>query len=510
MNFLVGAEDDEVTLQEYFVRVCLKCITGEPAPAASVELIDRVAQLHRYSLIVLHQFLTGKFSLSLAPLHLDDALIDRLSKSINSHDPYVQVLLLEVVNEALKIQGMVAPLAERSTSSGPEKISLSMDNPRTSRGSVSAPDSRPMTRAGPVMPPQLLKCLQSGLSASRSRTVLDSWVAFLGACLPYYSHCIFQILIPLVETFCRQIAIAFSRLRETFYSNQESNSVGNDMPESTLIHLLNGLEQLLGTAHEQLLADEARVKMAKSPEQPQSLFGSMVSGVFQSDGSQPRSSTANNRLTVHLAIQDAMRICYRIWSWGQGDEAKRQVAASSASLIYTSLRMRNRARRLLEHLFAAETLECLETVVDIWKSADSEAERSQVFSLLSALDACRPKHFMPALFNSIYSRTNPSALEPSRKSTMTISLQDLDLAIFLVDYVRSLDDDAMDEIWQDCMTFLRDLLANPFPHRQTLPSLLEFSGILGQKVDNTNFGEQRKMRRELGVSQALSLSRHKI
>ncbi|RAL66894.1 hypothetical protein DID88_007676 [Monilinia fructigena] len=72
------------------------------------------------------------------------------------------------------------------------------------------------------------------------------------------------------------------------------------------------------------------------------------------------------------------------------------------------------------------------------------------------------------------------------------------LVTFLVEYARSLEDDAMDEIWVDCITFLRDLLANPFPHRQTLPSLLEFAAILGVKVDNTNFGEQRRMRRELG------------
>jgi hypothetical protein len=70
----------------------------------------------------------------------------------------------------------------------------------------------------------------------------------------------------------------------------------------------------------------------------------------------------------------------------------------------------------------------------------------------------------------------------------------------LVEYARSLEDDAMDEIWTDCVAFLKDLLANPFPHRQTLPSLLEFAAILGEKVDNTNFGEQRRMRRELGVS----------
>jgi hypothetical protein len=86
---------------------------------------------------------------------------------------------------------------------------------------------------------------------------------------------------------------------------------------------------------------------------------------------------------------------------------------------------------------------------------------------------------------------------------MTISLQDTDLVWFLVEYTRTLDDDAMDEIWQDCMAFLKDLLTNPFPHRQTLPNLLGFAALLGEKVDNTNFGEQRRMRKELGVCYVL-------
>jgi hypothetical protein len=249
-----------------------------------------------------------------------------------------------------------------------------------------------------------------------------------------------------------------------------------------------------------LLSEEERAQLVKSPDQPQSIFGSMVSGVFQSDGHQPRSATANDRLTVHLAFQDAARMCYKIWSWGVGNEATQQDNASSSSFNHTSLRMRNRARRLLEHLFTAENLECLETVIDIWRASPNPTSRSEIFNLLSALDASRPRHSIPALFNSIYSRTNPGALEPSRKSTMTISLDDSNLVVFLVEYTRSLDDDAMDEIWQDCMVFLKDLLSNPFPHRQNLPHLLEFAAILGEKVDNTNFGEQRKMRRELGVS----------
>ncbi|KAI9823607.1 MAG: hypothetical protein M1832_002388 [Thelocarpon impressellum] len=122
---------------------------------------------------------------------------------------------------------------------------------------------------------------------------------------------------------------------------------------------------------------------------------------------------------------------------------------------------------------------------------------ASVFNLLHVLDGSRPKNTIPAIFNAIYSRTNPTALEPMSKSTLASDLSDIDVVAFLAEYSRSLDDDAMDEIWTDCMTFLRDVLANPFPHRQTLPKLLEFTAILGEKVDNTNFGEHRRMRREM-------------
>jgi len=48
------------------------------------------------------------------------------------------------------------------------------------------------------------------------------------------------------------------------------------------------------------------------------------------------------------------------------------------------------------------------------------------------------------------------------------------------------------------MAFLKDVLLSPLNHSSILIQLLEFTVLLGSKVDNTNFGEQQKMRRELG------------
>lgn len=491
---VVGTESS-LSLQEFFLRVCMRCIAGNQFPSDS-QIQLRIAQLHRCALTFLHQILLNPYAEALSRLKFEDTLIDRLAQSLRGPDPYIQVLLLDVAFASLRLRD--ASPAEPPSSPVGEKRSLSYPS-----GSVQL-SATSLDRAAEVTPPpsSLLKCIQAGLSSPSSRPVLDSWVGFLAECLPLYSDTIFQVLIPLVETLCSQVASTFSNLQTTFKQNGKPSESIN-APESTLISLLNALEQVLAKAHDQLLVTEARAHVAKSPEQPQGFFGNMVSGVFNSDAHQSRSATANDRLTVLLAFQDAVRMCFKIWSWGQGSEASGLDADSASSFSYTSLRMRNRARRLLEHVFAAEALECLETVVDIWRTSLSdpdETKLTEVFNLLPALDGSRPRHTIPAIFNAIYSRTNPSALEQSRKSTLTIELQDTDLVIFLVDYARSLEDDAMDEIWQDCMIFLKDLLGNPFPHRQTLPSLLEFAAILGEKVDNTNFGEQRKMRRELGVS----------
>ena len=488
-----------MTLQYFFVQVCLRCIACEKI-SEDGDFGARTTQLYRCALTVLHQILLNPYAERLSGLHLEVQLIERLTQSLEGPDPYTQVLLLDVVFASLKLREAAAvelPTSPMNIEKRPMSLEQQAKPLRLSLSGEAQPRIKPP-------PPSLLKCIQAGLSSPSSRSVLDSWVSFLTECLPFYSDSIFQVLIPLVETLCNQIGNAFTDLKNVFgNSGQAQGKPPINAPETTLISLLNGLEQILARGHDRLLAEEARAQVVKSPDQPQSFFGNMVSGVFSSDAPMSRSATANDRLTVLLAFQDAVRICFTIWSWGQGSDAAAQDPKSAASFNYTSLRMRNRARRLLEHLFAAETLECLETVIGIWQSSlgkPDSLEHLEVFNLLPALDGSRPKHTIPALFNALYSRTNPSALDPSRRSTLTIELQDSDVVIFLVDYARSLEDDAMDEIWQDCMAFLKDLLGNPFPHRQTLPSLLEFAAILGEKVDNTNFGEQRKMRRELAVS----------
>lgn len=441
-------------------------------------------------------------NLPAAPTHasIEDRAIAALAQSVRHADTLLQAPLMDLL---VVTMGTRSIYSKGNAQSSHQRPMSDDSNKLLHRLSISAEkiEKPGVPPAAFPPPPALLECLLLGLSSPSSYPVLEHWVGFLDQCLPFYAEDAFHVLLPLVECFNEAIKTVFHLLRAGF-EGEDTAAVPHE-PLATLNSLLNGLERSLARAHERLIQHEAGVISLKTPEQNQGFFGNMVSGVFAPETGKSRRTTANNRLTVLLCFKDAIRVCLDIWTWnGQGSNNLSSEFVPSASLNYTSIRMKNRTRRILEHLFAAEALECLETLVELWSQSRHQSDStksSAVFNLLHVLDGSRPKNTIPALFNAMYSRTNPGALDPIRKSSLTADLSDIALADFLVSYMRSLEDDAMDEIWSDCMTFLKDVLGNPLPHRQILPRLLAFTAILGEKVSNTNFGEQRRMRRDLGV-----------
>ena len=497
-KILSGNEPLGLSRQDHLTKLCLTLLAHRFR--SHLALSSVAFTLDQTILSMLKHFLLGPLSASVLNLGIEKALIEELSWSVDVGETSLQVSLIEVLLVAMKLRFSSDQVGQPSS----HRHTGSRDTTGMSPKFLSPTEKFDRKESPPGLPtllPNLMQCLMLGLTSRSSRSILGSWIDFLDFCLPLYADNIFQVLIPLIECFCNTLDSIFRNVQAVF---RESESEPSDIFEPTLALLLNGLEQSLATSHDRLVTNELNNPPVKSPEPQQGFFGNMVSGVFTSETNRSRNLTANNRLTVLLCFKDAVRLCFSVWSWGDfSGDAQLQDPSTMASFNYTILRLRNRTRRIFEHLFTAEALECLETLIDLWFQSTTEGNEAQskaLLNLLHVLDGSRPKNTIPAIFNAIYSRTNPGVLDPSRKSTLTSSLSDINLSAFLVEYTRSLDDDAMDEIWTDCMTFLRDVLTNPMPHRQTLARLLEFTALLGEKVDNTNFGEQRKMRRELGVS----------
>ena len=483
------------TILVFMAELCIRAV-GLSGNAGPSELATNLGKLRRTALAIIQQLLATPYSSSLVGLRVESSLIQLLMSSVSESDYSTEVTALDTLFAALSLQitqsSQSAPLNHQQTSL--------REPPKSPRQSFSLESSS--IDASEVIHPlisQLGQCLLAGFASRSNQPILDSWVRFLAASLPMLSRSIFQILIPLVDCLCNEVSKAFQAFRTAFSSQPTEEAITSD---AHVISLLTGLELTVAYAHECLGNDHPRITGPRSLEQP-SFFGNMVSGVFSTEASQARSAIENNKLGVFLAFQDTVRICFDVWSWGfdrPGSSSQEKVCR--ASFAYTSTRIRNKARRLLERLFAAEPLECPEILIGVWcQSLDtgSVERKTSVIDLLHVLAGSRPKTTLSAVFAAINSRTTTNNPESARKVKLTGHLTATDLVTFLSEFGRSIDDDAMEEIWSDCIGFLRDVLANPFPHRQIIPTLLEFTTVLGEKMDNTSFGDQR-MWKDLCVS----------
>ena len=314
--------------------------------------------------------------------------------------------------------------------------------------------------------------------------------------LPTYADAIFSSLLPLVECLCGELDKVYVDLVSLSKVACNSTPVA---PEPTAMALLEALEMILARAHDSLVDEQGIETVPKTPTQPRGLLSNVTAGVFKTDGPPSRTSPGNSRLTVILALHDAIRVSTRLWIWARHHaDTEGFDKTSAATTSYNALKIRNRTRNLLEQVFAVEPLESLEVVMSSWCYSPLSSHAGFALDLLHVIKGLRPKNIVPAILDALCSRVNPSALPPSRQSSLTVDLTALDTALFLSAYLRSIEDDAMDEVWSDCMAFLRDVLSNPLPYRQVLPALLSLIYLLACNVENTNFGEQRKMRRDLG------------
>ena len=360
---------------------------------------------------------------------------------------------------------------------------------------------------GRQSPPQEL--LASLLNELRSIELgnLKKTVQTLCYLLPLTGQSVFDHLIPVTETFCQRLEGDFAIFTRAFTPSQELLSVPNGnhpiassamaIDEATL-ELLAGLEYLLARAHE-VLTDREASDTAKSPDQDRGLFRSTVSlDQVDTESKQLRSSIASNYLTLNLCFKDCIYICCSIWFWCSGETSI--APKTRASYRYFSARLRNRTRRILEHFIEAEPQECIELLIELWVTKVKAGEQKmadQIFRLLQTLPGARPRMLIPHVGRAVARRTTSTVgdrlQQPTASSGVTLS----ELGAFVIGYVRSLEDDLLDEIWASAITLLRDILLNPMAHRQMLVQMLELIACIATKMENTNFGEVTKMRREL-------------
>ncbi|EXJ89369.1 hypothetical protein A1O3_02436 [Capronia epimyces CBS 606.96] len=413
-----------------------------------------------------------------------DLCVEKVSSEQDEASIKMVLSMLRMVIEETDVRSLhtlVSLLMQRLTSVADDS-SLQEDILDTLRTTFTKPN------AGPP-PNDLLTTLMTGISSKPIDSTIDKWITVLCNTIPLYTtQTLFANMLKLTACLCQRIRAYFEQMQLLFEKplptvqiNGEDASPSAQNPERSLGNLLAGLEYILARAHTHLLDQAAGPESASSNA---------------TDMSQVR-SIANSRLTVILCMQDTIKLCGEIWAWRLLKRSS-DAMPDTKSFAYISARLRTRTRRILEHLTDAEPQECLETLMGMWVDAARRGTELDVtLNLMQSLDGARPKFMMPATFNAIYNRTNPAALDQAQKSSLSVDVSAPELMAFLIAYTKALEDDLLEEIWTDCTAFLREVLANPMPHRQILLRLLEFVAVICQKMENTNFGEVLRMRRDL-------------
>ncbi|KAH3676479.1 hypothetical protein OGATHE_001498, partial [Ogataea polymorpha] len=83
------------------------------------------------------------------------------------------------------------------------------------------------------------------------------------------------------------------------------------------------------------------------------------------------------------------------------------------------------------------------------------------------------------------------------RSSLIAELNEKDITGFMVDYMESLSSDSIEDIWPPLTTFFKEVIANYSNYKSVLSDILKFSTVVGIKLSQVSFGEQKKVRKEM-------------
>ncbi|ODV59967.1 Dop1p ASCRUDRAFT_21626, partial [Ascoidea rubescens DSM 1968] len=358
-------------------------------------------------------------------------------------------------------------------------------------------------------------------SVINNSILINYWAQLLSKSTVYFGESIIQAITPLTECICTKINDFFSLIRNSFDNNYNANDVTIDKEKNSkmtfeigqsIALLMNALDDVLSYCHIYISSSEAKITSAKTNSNDPGFFGSVMSGVFAVETPMARTAEENKKLIILYCIQETAKVCLDIWSWAE-QKTRLQLKNSNDTNYYLNYYPQNdlnflksinyhisnlkfRSKKLLEKLYQLQPLEVLQTLM----LADRNFS-APLFKILHMLDGGKPQSTVPHIFNLINLKLNPEAVSSKYKISIHLlsssNLNDKMLSMFLVEYVKSLESDAVEEIWNQSMNFLKDVQNLGSVYANIYPFILQFTCILGEKLNKSKFGEQRKVKREI-------------
>lgn len=328
--------------------------------------------------------------------------------------------------------------------------------------------------------------LVTSLSSMNTPLIITSYVKILSESIVYFGESIFHVILPLTASIVQCISRLFTL---------EKTKGGYYQP---IALLLEGLENLLQVSHGYLGLD-GRGGSQSINGQRNDFLQSVVSNVFYTENPEDSAKSQGERDVVLQSFKQVSLCCIEIWSWAHNASDKSDVTKKD----YSSYKFKFRAKRLLETLYSLEPLETIENLITI----DSD----DILTLIHVIDGNKPSLTIPYLFHGIVIRydrhstvkfsfastkTNQARIEKYEPSLLH-KLDGFTIMNFLIRYTHSLENSAVEEIYGDFIIFFKEITLNYNLFKPIYLEIIDFVGIVANKLSLSQIGEQKKYRKEL-------------
>ncbi|OBA21890.1 hypothetical protein METBIDRAFT_39643 [Metschnikowia bicuspidata var. bicuspidata NRRL YB-4993] len=335
--------------------------------------------------------------------------------------------------------------------------------------------------------PSFVTFINRGITTCTSPTLLEKWLSLMKSTLYLLDNSIYGEMLIFNQTIIEKMNSCFSAIKkfENFDNCCDS--------ESFLSICLTGLEDLLSICHSYLMTP-APSSTTKAQQGENGFFGNVILGVFQIESPQVKSEVEQRVYSVIIAFQDAIKAAFAIWSWANSKPVAEGMTSdfySQKSIIYMSNKLKFRAKKLLGNLSELERQETIETILETDEATDTKIK------IIHVLDSGHSQLSLPHILNSILTRCLPQNLSDRQKSTMYSSINEINLAQFLVPYYNSIDFDTMDEIWEMTLGFIKEVSLNPGNFKHFLLTILQVVQVVSHKVQARKLNDDKRSARDL-------------
>ncbi|KAG7193238.1 uncharacterized protein KQ657_001000 [Scheffersomyces spartinae] len=342
--------------------------------------------------------------------------------------------------------------------------------------------------------PLLVQFIIQGIENTRSGVLMERWVSLLTRSLYLFNESVFSVIFPLNDALIKKIESYFNKIIKF-----ESFDALTDA-DMSINMLLSGVNDLLSISHSYLISSNMKDGNSgiggagvgirgNSNSQNDSFFGNVIQGVFLIESPAIRTSEQNKLFSILLSFHDAIKMCFKIWSWS--DSKPVATENGQKSVVDLAHRLKFRARKLLELLMDLERQEVIECLILV------DLNMKTNIKLLSVLDGGRSQLSLPCIFDSIISRCHPQTLDAPRMSSMNVPISAKDVSNFLLQYIESIDSDTISQIWNFAVQFFKDVLSYTNMYRAILPEMLKIIMAISLKLSDSNHPEVKKNKKEL-------------